>query len=339
MLTSQVVELDKDADKPLGIDLSESSLTGAVLVDAISETSPALGFLRVGDVLLSINGVEIEGAKQAAENLGKGSALKLRIQPANTMVSSCCGTEISAACSEHSQTWRPLVLCALCFVLPLLFTSLSFQSQAAHQQELQQQVQSVNKLHKTWQDMHTKALRDVAELKKENAHVRNQSTASKRETQQALERLAEQTRSSAMLAHQRASLLRNITSLKSELEGTKRAHRAEMTQTGAVQKSLSKSNSEYKQSIAERDVQLVHREGEIRDIRARKNATMSSHLERDAQVRARLVSLEASFKAAIAEIDESSAIAQAPAPPPPPRTAMKRLRPPPVKGHGGDLRR
>ena len=93
MTNERVVELIKEPGARLRVQLYHS-VFGHTLVKKVDETSPALGLLLPGDMLLEIDTQPVLGPDQAAELLLKAGKVRLRVRAAR---GGCCGVALIVA--------------------------------------------------------------------------------------------------------------------------------------------------------------------------------------------------------------------------------------------------
>ena len=106
---SSLIRLEKRAGAALGIGLSDV-VWPCVRCTFVMTTSPNTPLLEAGDVLLSINQVEVTNAAQAAALITASAALELAVRKTSRRLEKHCGAEIAAVCA----TVRLLLFCRAC---------------------------------------------------------------------------------------------------------------------------------------------------------------------------------------------------------------------------------
>ena len=332
--TAIVVELDKPPDASLALSLAEEAPfwfdDGAVatVVLHVDESSPAFGLLLQGDVILSVNGTEVTDARQAAELIHKASYLRLSVQRVPPWVPSNLGPGYSSLwLAANAPPSKVFLACACLAVVPLLLMVVSCRGELTRTMIVLHEAERRGATYKAMFVRSSNMSRTLVQMraseKQESAQLHAELSAKSYALNGKLVQLDEMEHSwrhfNETTGAERASLLHDLGQTRAQLEAEKAGMDAERARLAEIERREHQSDA--------------HLRGDV----ARRNHTMAKHLSTDAQVRARLEGIEATFqqalRGAIEQLDEAGhATDEASVPFPPPSsesTKRKGVRAPP----------
>ena len=208
------VDIDKEAGAVLGLSLSDSNfIAGQVVVEAVETSSHALGLVHDGDAILAVNGHLVTRAEQASNLITHADHARLRVLSGVRSVARYVGTDEAAACSHHSACWKPIALCSIMFVLPLVFGGMHVG--LFYREQANQARSSVAKLKGDAFTLRANHARFESNSKSEVSSMRSMH---KHEVDQALARIQAMERWNITITRDNQFLLDQLRTLRSELE-------------------------------------------------------------------------------------------------------------------------
>ena len=344
------ISISKPSGSGLSILLYDTFLTREVVV----EQAQASSALKVGDVILFVNGFEAIDAPQTAELIKEASELRLTVRrAASSTLAAQFGTDFTTAWQAAGCTgWVRWVLlcCAAFFLLPLAVGTVFFHSQAtSSEHEAKQLRMEKYKLtsalsserfvsNVTRQSMQAKASSLLSDKERLEARMRHGSS----QLTDALSRIRAMEAENATLTAHRSQLNAELTQLKFELEAERASRKAgkqeleaEKKQVEATQKEVARTSdalgqernlSAVRQAAAEA---ALHHE---RSVANKKKALVSKQVGHGTAIRdtlAKLATLEAAVNAALGTAFQELETSQAETTPSPP-PALPPPSPPPL---------
>lgn len=316
MLRSPTATLDyeKEPGGALGVDLQNGVLFEQVVVADVAESSLAAVQLHPGDVVLYVNGAQPEDAKAAVQRIRDSDTVQLIVQPGRQtakQLGKCCPsglvadcTPVAAAPSVRSALFVACA-CALLFVLPALFTAVTFYRRSFHDT---QQLQSTTVALKHERET-------SANLKRWHQALAAEGSTRSQKLAAALSRIQAMERANVTLLRDHTHLRDELAHTRGQLEAAQERAREVQQQEKLTEAQLESTRTSLAQEQGDLELatQAVHR----------RNRTMAHHLQRDAQVKQTLhglVALEEQFRSAmgsaLAQLQEAEQAATAPSPPP-----------------------
>ena len=347
MPATRVVVLTKSKGAPIHIALGASRCPaasgGAAYVDSVSTGSVAFGLLHPGDVILFIDGIEVEDAQSAATALKEaGGDVRLTVRGAMRQAVDNAGAECGAAASSPQVQWATVagLACGLLCVLPLLLMGastakrgsleLAQSTKQAHeiQQKIGGQLASLNaELYQTKGELFRSKMEHIKDH--ETAHNGKSEAAQKLINDMLLEQTGKDNQAKILsgkydglqrTAEKTASALAatqgQVEHLKSESESERRVH-AEVAAN--LTTSIEAERMQKERLRVEKDRQAAS----ARKAAEKRNRTISAHLEHDQRVKGtlqQLAELEKALKSAVStamtELEKGQEEFPAPSPPP-----------------------